>query len=191
MSDNTNKGELLQKIERLQQERDDAISDLDESMAKDGRVIASLVNALNNYENRVLKLIGNDTAAKILFRSERLIGEQMHSIDKLNEAVSELQQECNELAATVGAMANKLKEVNGLVNTDAGSAIQWILDNHAEVSQLALATPQQHLRDVRAEAGRAGYLKGADDWKSFDQVFDSEIKSSADKYAESVKAGEK
>lgn len=45
------------------------------------------------------------------------------------------------------------------------------------------------LAEIRAEAGRAGYLKGADDWKSFEQVFDSDIEDSANEYAESVRQG--
>lgn len=77
--------------------------------------------------------------------------------DALSQKLRASQHEVEVMEASAWRMANKLKEVCELVNTDAGSAIQWILDNHAEVGQLALAAPQQHLRDVRAEAAIKGW----------------------------------
>lgn len=77
------------------------------------------------------------------------------AVDALNKVTAErdsvLAQNA-ELAATVVVLSSKLKEVAALVDGDGFSAVQWILDNHADVGQLAIAPPQQHLRDVRAEA---------------------------------------
>lgn len=53
------------------------------------------------------------------------------------------------------------------------------------LEEVFAATPQQHLRDVRAEAGRAGFIAG---WVSWSAKGDVKVKS--DNYAESVRAGE-
>lgn len=126
----------------------------------------------------------------------QLLEKQVAELELQNDALSQklraAQHEVEALAASAWAMASKLKEVCKLVNTDAGSSVQWILDNHAEVGQLALATPQQHMRDVRAEAGRAGFVAGySKGWNDFDDVNGFRREPLADQYAERVKAGEK
>lgn len=116
------------------------------------------------------------------------------AVDALNKVTAErdsvLAQNA-ELAAAVVVLSSKLKEVAALVDGDGFSAVQWILDNHADIGQLAIAPPQQHLRDVRAEAGRAGYLIGIQDWRYAELKHQNfNIERSADNYAERVKAGE-
>lgn len=109
--------------------------------------------------------------------------------DALSQKLRAAQHEAEALAASTWAMASKLKEVCELVNTDAGSAIQWILDNHAEVGQLALATPQQHLREIRAEAGRVGFVVGCEYARDY-FCSDADKKWFEDNYADKIGWGE-
>ena len=93
----------------------------------------------------------------------------------------ELAEKHDALNATVAAL-RKFIESGSPINTNP---------DKCERRKLLAATPQHHLRQVRAEAGRAGYLIGIQDWRYAElkrQNFN--IEKSADNYAESVRAGE-
>lgn len=66
--------------------------------------------------------------------------------------VVELMAERDALAATVEALQQSLLKCAELVNFDAGTAIDWLIDNCYALRRQAKATPQQHLCDVRADA---------------------------------------
>lgn len=116
----------------------------------------------------------------------------------ITDIVAPIIAERNELAATVEVLRGSLKALSFEAQICGGIAgrNESLISAVDFAHRVLTATPQQHLRDVRAEAGRAGFIAGAkivsdscinaeDEWR------DSQIASEADNYAESVKAGEK
>lgn len=91
------------------------------------------------------------------------------------------QHEAEALAATVEAL-RKYIESGAPINTNP---------EKCERRKLLTSTPQQHLRDVRSEAGRAGFIAGLEypDKVHFEGATRNPV-FAADEYAERVKAGE-
>lgn len=83
---------------------------------------------------------------------ESKMQEHYESGNAMHAELEKVTAERDALAAQVEAFSNKLQNVAALVDGDGFTAVQWILDNHAEISQLVAATPQHHLRQVRADA---------------------------------------
>lgn len=115
------------------------------------------------------------------------IGELLDVRDALSQKLRAAQHEAEALAATVGALKKDKSDLLAYVN----DAERWFNrhDPNSYVSPKREAA-QQHLRDARAEAGRAGFIAGAF-WES-NQVVDGieqDCESEASKYAERVKAG--
>lgn len=106
------------------------------------------------------------------------------------EDVRKLQSERNDLAATVEALQGGIREI--MINIGAGATMSEICEMVYIMESGFSATPQQHLRDVRAEAGRAGFIEGYDScWFQHygTRAPEHATAYSADQYAASVKAG--
>lgn len=103
----------------------------------------------------------------------------MSEIARLSNQVVDLQDERDALMAQL-TMVRKIFRDESLSASETLRKIPFVID----------LAPEQCIANLRAEAGRDGYLKGADDWKSFDQVFDLDINRAADEYAESILNGE-
>ena len=98
----------------------------------------------------------------------------------------ELQSGHDALAAAVEALRLHLAEFQKIETLEA--AVAW----EDKTKSLVKTTPQQHLRDVRAEAGRAGCIYGINALMKaqvFGGGFNADVTS--DQYAERVKDGEK
>lgn len=106
------------------------------------------------------------------------------------------------LAATVEALTSAYKNLCGSINDmddcetgtdEMETAIGAVFHAMRNGYGIVHSTPQQHLRDVRAEAGQDGFIAGAE--LIIDLVSDGSntgaYKSHADEYAERVRAGEK
>lgn len=65
-----------------------------------------------------------------------------------------------ELAAQVEVLSTWLKVCASLVNQDAGTAVDWLIENHADMESAAESAPAACLAQVRAEAGRKGFIAG-------------------------------
>lgn len=103
------------------------------------------------------------------------IGELLDVRDSLSQKLRAAQHEAEALAATVEALRDALTRIS-----------EWPEGAQASIAIQALSlTPQQHLRDVEAKAGRAGFIAGYEyaSYGSFPKEF-------ADEYAERVKDGE-
>lgn len=97
----------------------------------------------------------------------------------------QLQSERDALAATVEALQSGIREI--MINIGAGATMSEVCEMVYIMESSFSATPQ-HLRDVRAEAGRAGFIAGLR-LRSKGVCLDFE--AAADSYAERVKDGEK
>lgn len=80
------------------------------------------------------------------------IAELLQANEAAMTLIEQLTAERDALAATVEALQQSLLKCAELVNFDGGTAIDWLIDNCYDLRRQAKATPQQHLRDVRAEA---------------------------------------
>lgn len=91
----------------------------------------------------------------------------------------QLQAERDALAAQVEALKDAINKctVDGVA----------LLRLSPELKQVVAATPQHHLREVRADAGRAGYLQGAKEWCPDEILPEDEILTSGNDYAESIR----
>lgn len=104
---------------------------------------------------------------------------------------SELAEKHDQLAATVEALRLHLAEFQKTETLE--DAVAW----EDKTRSLVKATPQQHLRDVRAEAGRIGWVRCVDylvDNSHSSEFTDKQALSAynaASEHAERVKAGEK
>ena len=71
-----------------------------------------------------------------------------------------LTAERNELAVQVEVLQSWVKQAAELVNVDAGTAIDWLIDAHHQMLKDAKTTPAACLAQVQADAGRAGFIAG-------------------------------
>jgi hypothetical protein len=65
-----------------------------------------------------------------------------------------------ELAAQVEVLGDKLSEVVALLAVDGMTAVQWLLDNCQEIEKLTDFEPEDCLLEVKADAGRDGFIEG-------------------------------
>ena len=96
------------------------------------------------------------------------------------------------LAAQVEVLQSWLRQVAELINLDGGTAIDWLIDTHQEMLSAAKSTPAACLAQVRAEAGRAGFVAGAEWWAKceLEDTLHLDEQSAANQYAESIRQGE-
>lgn len=114
------------------------------------------------------------------------IGELLDIRDSLSQKLRAAQHEAEALASTVEALSDKLSEVVALLDVDGMTAVQWLLDNCSEIESLIDIEPEQHLRDIRAEAGRAGFIAGLE-FQRYNAILQCEIQDRADYYADSIR----
>lgn len=204
----------------LQIKLDDAVSEIDEMEHKDGKMIASLVNTLKNYESMVLQSFDSGSA-QMICNAEKLIGELTYERDELCD---KLQSESDRLSQKLRAAQHEVEKTESALKRvtdyaiglerysnqlksehDALAATVEALREVANHYQFKIVasdnamdeivarlgnTPQQHLRDVRAEAGRDGFIEGAQSMKlAFQYSGTYSTQSKADQYAERVKDG--
>jgi hypothetical protein len=95
------------------------------------------------------------------------------------------------LAAQVEVLQSWLRQVAELINLDGGTAIDWLIDTHQEMLSAAKSTPAACLAQVRAEAGRAGFVAGAEWWAKceLEDTLHLDEQSAADRWAESIWKG--
>ena len=109
------------------------------------------------------------------YNSETLL-EQQDEIEKLKA-------ERDALAAQVEAFKKIREDWKGLAINDAKTLIAFI--------EAADKAPQQHLAEIRAEAGRAGFVEGVRQ-EMLDKfgLFYLETQDRANQYAEQIRKGE-
>lgn len=102
-----------------------------------------------------------------------------------------------ELVAQNNLLLDSLKYAENklyiLVNTDGGLSKQVRTDAlkaFDNVKNTIAATPQQCLRQIQADAGRAGFIAGLEWLADYDGNPDVSVAAVANQYAERVKAGE-
>jgi hypothetical protein len=117
------------------------------------------------------------------YNSETLL-EQQAEIEKLKS-------KNQSLAAQVEVLQSWLRQVAELINLDGGTAIDWLIDTHQEMLSATLSTPAACLAQVRAEAGRAGFVAGAEWWAKceLEDTLHLDEQSAANQYAESIRQG--
>lgn len=97
-----------------------------------------------------------------------------------------------ELVAQVGILTSHIKSVAETYSNNTGhepslSVFHRALDEAQDAAQI---TPQQHLRQIQADAGRAGFIAGHWAGRNYDPGITPSDDEAADKYAARVKAGE-
>lgn len=122
----------------------------------------------------------------------------MHLNEKINVLTAEnarLQGEVDALAAQFEALRDSLDKIANWTECTAEFRINYgsngERDFYRRVAADALAkTPQHHLREVRAEAGRAGYIAGATDaMAEYNAPMPFNLDRCADQYAASIRNG--
>lgn len=115
----------------------------------------------------------------------------MSEIARLSNQVVALQDERDALAAQVEELRKAIEPVNDMANR----LPEWSKEDRCHSDELEKAlemTPQQHLAEIRAQAGRDGYLQGHLD-AAGDDVGEWSRKHSeyhAKQYADSIRRGE-
>lgn len=118
----------------------------------------------------------------------------MSEIARLSNQVVDLQDERDALAAQVEALRSQLQVAHDCVTcADETGYVQDVgfvdLEQVAlEISRVLALTPQQHLAEIRAEAGRVGFVAGAVAMERR-QVFteDFNLSNAANQYADSIR----
>lgn len=125
----------------------------------------------------------SDIAAELGYRDSKIV-ELQSRLERANE-------ERNELAATVDALRDGLVDARKWIDerNHVCDKSKDFCDSLTLLIEGAEA-PQQHLRDVQAEAGRAGFIAGVEA-RRVALLNDEQAAIKADQYAASVKAGEK
>ncbi len=101
-------------------------------------------------------------------------------IERMQQRIAELEQKNAELVAQVEVLKSHMAEFAEI--DGAFDAAAW----ESKSILLRQATPTQCLNQIKAEAGRAGYVQAIHDLG----YKDSCLTDRANKYAERVKAGE-
>lgn len=57
-----------------------------------------------------------------------------------------------EMVAQIATLQQSVLKCSELVNVDGGTAIDWLIDNCDDLRSQATSTPQQHLRQIQADA---------------------------------------
>lgn len=129
------------------------------------------------------------------------IDELLDIRDALSQKLRAAQHEAESLAATVEALKREFNDAKNTLQTIAGctwdSGAEEIADIAMDESKRWVSryddnvlkkSPQQHLRDVRAEAGRAGFVECLNHLEMHNVFGDHCIKDlkAADQYAEKV-----
>jgi uncharacterized coiled-coil protein SlyX len=109
--------------------------------------------------------------------SEATAKQYAEEVDKQNQA----------LAAQVEALRKALNsQLNDCINFDGGKLTDVIMENSSKV---LLTAPQHHLRQVRADAGRAGFIAGYFHYKNYGFQFEEELEAASNQYHASILAG--
>lgn len=87
----------------------------------------------------------------------------------------------DELSAQVSAFKNIREDWQGLAINDAKTLIAFI--------KASDKTPAQHLAEIRAEAGRAGFIEGATKQKEIGWCSVYGMQDGANQYAASIRKG--
>jgi hypothetical protein len=69
------------------------------------------------------------------------------------------------------------------------TAVQWLLDNCQEIEKLTDFEPEDCLLEVKAEAGRDGFMYCANKYGNM-LYSTAELASAADQYANKIRGGE-
>lgn len=93
----------------------------------------------------------------------------------------------DELQAQVEVLQSWLRQAAELVNLDGGTAIDWLIDNHQAMLSATKEIPSACLAQVRAEAGRAGFVAGYEAGHTY--RFANIGDDLADEYADQVRQG--
>ena len=118
-------------------------------------------------------------------------GEQIKKLEAERDALKEqnaaLAAQVEALKSAVIAVRDVPKRSGFQVNDPNPKAerLAWM-----RLNEVLSATPQQHLAEIRAEAGRAGYLQGVHDWQLAEinyEDFDTQSRSA--QYADSIRQG--
>lgn len=94
-----------------------------------------------------------------------------------------------ELAAQVEALRREIQSAADWFSAYWPELNKAQCDRIKQMDSVAKTTPQQHLRELRAEAGRNGFIAGVEA-RRIALLNDEQAKIKADQYAERVKAGE-
>lgn len=117
----------------------------------------------------------------------------MSEIARLSNQVVELQDERDALAAHVEALRMAIYNVVHASRNNSGNEPSLSVYHKAINDAYAAwnAAPQQHLAEVKAQAGRAGFVAGAQSMKlAFQYGGSYSTEQKADKYADSIRQGE-
>lgn len=119
-----------------------------------------------------------------------------YQIDLLEKRVKALEEENERLiterdvnAATVDALKNVVSQLKAMPDPRTSAERREEEALWRKLNRICEQSPQQNLREVQADAGRAGFVAASIfDW---DRFSDAEIQQEADEYAKRVRVGEK
>ena len=92
------------------------------------------------------------------------------------EDYAALAAQTEDLKARIGAFSINIER-----NEKMGASVK------EEIAKLFIDVGENHLRQVRADAGRAGYIKGANEWCEFPYENSPYVFNAADQYANRVR----
>jgi hypothetical protein len=125
----------------------------------------------------------------------RILANDIESPDGVvNAAILEAAERLDELMAQVAGMKDEISDfcaaldgmlMAGLEPDEIAEDLEKRLSHHD--------SPTQCLREIQAEAGRAGFIAGADSYfdRHYDKSVSDEVLLSAEKYAEHIRQGAK
>jgi sirohydrochlorin ferrochelatase len=120
------------------------------------------------------------TPTQTLAAALRILAKDIESPDGVaNAAIAEAAERLEELTAQVEVLRRALTDIRHSPD-----------DHCAEIAADALdSKPNQCLREIQAEAGRAGYLQGAKEWCKIGNENDELMLSDAEYYANLIRKG--
>lgn len=151
--------------------------------------IRELQKQLNDASNEALHLIAENKSLNT--ERDALTDSYRHELDKVSERNYQLRFENGVLAAQVESVKSAIRAVQAVprrsgftVNAPNPKAefVAW-----ARLNEVMSASPAQCLREIQAEAGRAGFIYVSQ--YDFNRMDDDEINTMANEYADKVRQG--
>ena len=141
-------------------------------------------NAEITWEQTMMQAVGEDGPKSVVEAIDTIKAERdtaWRELREIREAISANPEEStadevrrfvverDALAAQVEVLSTWLKVCASLVNQDAGTAVDWLIENHVDMERAAETTPSACLAHVRAEEFADGGLAQKAFWEGFER----------------------
>lgn len=133
--------------------------------------------------NKIQLYVGLEEGGCVDVGAINLVGFTLIETSELQD----LKAERDTLAAQVQALRREIQSAADWFSAYWPELNKAQCDRIRQMDNVAKATPQHHLAELRAEAGRAGFVAGYFHYKHYGFQFEEELDAASDKYAEQIR----